>query len=337
MSSTRVVTPIERIEYLVLRRFPFARAVEYPPLLGSRMPQPDNTELRAKIKTYRAELAALSVDALNDCYSNEVRKEVEERRAKAEAEEQWRFFNQAWTNADFAHWSRTADWTLDEAIALSFGKAPEYVSWKKVESLTEISPFAAQYARRRDLVQRAVRWKQLFDPVLPGFFLAWAKRTDISVPEQLTTAIEARGVQVADWKTVYDEAKVKWEENYAALERLYEQSRKGAQDNHAKWLELSQRKDELIQSLKERVATLNARAVEAPPVVPEKSLGTREQESLLKLVIGMAVAGYGYDPKAERSPQIPEIAGDLELAGISMSDDTVRKWLRAAAELLPSK
>jgi hypothetical protein len=35
------------------------------------------------------------------------------------------FFNQPDAVADYDHWSKTAHWTLDEAIALSFGKAPE--------------------------------------------------------------------------------------------------------------------------------------------------------------------------------------------------------------------
>ena len=58
---------------------------------------------------------------------------------------------------------------------------------------------------------------------------------------------------------------------------------------------------------------------------------------MLKLIIGMAVGGYGYDPKAERSAQVTEIASDLEKVGISLDADTVRKWLRAAADLLPGE
>jgi hypothetical protein len=51
----------------------------------------------------------------------------------------------------------------------------------------------------------------------------------------------------------------------------------------------------------------------------------------------MAVAGYAYDPKAARSDKTTEIAGDLERAGVPLDVDTVRKWLREAAELLPPK
>jgi hypothetical protein len=64
-------------------------------------------------------------------------------------------------------------------------------------------------------------------------------------------------------------------------------------------------------------------------------LGTRERESLLKLVIGMAVGGYGYDPRAGRSEQPSQIAADLATAGVALDVDTVRKWLREAAEHLP--
>jgi len=51
----------------------------------------------------------------------------------------------------------------------------------------------------------------------------------------------------------------------------------------------------------------------------------------------MAVAAYAYDSKAGRSDRPTEIAGDLERAGVPLDVDTVRKWLREAAELLPPK
>lgn len=67
-----------------------------------------------------------------------------------------------------------------------------------------------------------------------------------------------------------------------------------------------------------------------------KSLSDKERTSLLKMVIGMAIEGYGYDPKARRSPIAGEIASALQLRGISLDEDTVRKWLKEAAQHLPS-
>ena len=66
-----------------------------------------------------------------------------------------------------------------------------------------------------------------------------------------------------------------------------------------------------------------------------KQLGTKERESLLKMIIGMARGGYAYDPKLNRSAVPQEIANVLAKHGVTLDVDTVRKWLREAAEFLP--
>jgi hypothetical protein len=53
-----------------------------------------------------------------------------------------RFFNQPHAAADFEHWSKLAHWTLDEAVALSSGKAPERVNWEAVSKYLQLSSFA---------------------------------------------------------------------------------------------------------------------------------------------------------------------------------------------------
>jgi hypothetical protein len=63
-----------------------------------------------------------------------------------------------------------------------------------------------------------------------------------------------------------------------------------------------------------------------------------KQGTLLKLVIGMAIEGYRYDPEAVRSEAPAEIASDLAKQGLNVTDDTVRKWLKAATSaVLPKK
>lgn len=61
----------------------------------------------------------------------------------------------------------------------------------------------------------------------------------------------------------------------------------------------------------------------------------RERSTLYKLIIAMAVDGYGYDPMASRSPLPKELEGILDRMGLSVSDDTIRKKLREASELMP--
>lgn len=61
-------------------------------------------------------------------------------------------------------------------------------------------------------------------------------------------------------------------------------------------------------------------------------------QTLLKLVIGMAMDAYQYDPNAIRNPATGENKGSiktaLELKGIKIDADTIRKHLTEAKELL---
>ncbi|HXI87153.1 MAG TPA: hypothetical protein VNH64_06815 [Parvularculaceae bacterium] len=68
----------------------------------------------------------------------------------------------------------------------------------------------------------------------------------------------------------------------------------------------------------------------------EKELGERERTTLLKMIIGMAIKGYTYDPKVERSAIPREIAEDIQSLKFDISTQTVPEKLAAARELLPS-
>lgn len=67
----------------------------------------------------------------------------------------------------------------------------------------------------------------------------------------------------------------------------------------------------------------------------DKDLNPKARTSLLKLVIGMAAGGYGFDPTDARSEITKDIADDLERQGVPLKRDTILKWLREGAELLP--
>lgn len=69
----------------------------------------------------------------------------------------------------------------------------------------------------------------------------------------------------------------------------------------------------------------------------DKPLAIRERDTLLKLVIGMAIKGYSHDPAASKSTAPKEIADDLTALGMTITDDTVRKYLKQAADnVLPT-
>ncbi len=73
----------------------------------------------------------------------------------------------------------------------------------------------------------------------------------------------------------------------------------------------------------------------------EKILGTTERNQLLKMVLGMAINTYRYDPAAKRNEATKQIVDDLSKIGISIDDGTVLKYLKEAATsvsyTMPSK
>jgi hypothetical protein len=304
------------IEFLVRRKFPLPR-VHLSPLAPSRASTKFEERRFKETSDYREALTAMPADDFAALLKSEQDKEISELRAKAEAEEQARFYNQPHATADVLFWSKAAYWTLEEAIALSFGKNPQYVNWESLSRLRENSSFIEKYRRLRDLATRAIYIQKLFDPVLPGFYLQWIKTNGLEFPKDLEAAVIAHAGAFADWKGSYDELFAMYESHKADWKKM-------AKD----W------RGQALKDIEERDAArqqLNSGLEEAKKTVaPETSLGKRERESMLKLIAAMAIGGYGHDPKATRSDTVKSITDDLERAGMTLSDDTVRRYLTEA-------
>lgn len=72
-------------------------------------------------------------------------------------------------------------------------------------------------------------------------------------------------------------------------------------------------------------------SIDPDDVKPE---GAVSRKALLRLVIGMAVKGYNYDPSAKKNSAGTDIESDLQRMGISLGDDQIRKALKEAATLI---
>ncbi len=62
----------------------------------------------------------------------------------------------------------------------------------------------------------------------------------------------------------------------------------------------------------------------------DRPVSEKERKTFLRIVLGMAIGGYGYDHRAERGPTAKEIADDLLRLGMSVDVDTVRAKLKEA-------
>lgn len=69
----------------------------------------------------------------------------------------------------------------------------------------------------------------------------------------------------------------------------------------------------------------------------DKPLDPRERSTLYKIILTMAMDGYGYVPSDRRSPIPGQISEATERQGVPITDETISRHLRAATQLLPGK
>jgi len=226
------------------------------------------------------------------------------------------FWQAAIPDANCEYWARMPHWTEEEAAALLLGVNPEIMtngsdSWEDI-----VRAHAGQYAGILALTRRVTANRQIEPPCTPARWLAWAIALDMPVPEELRQLVD-------QWDGVGKASEDREAESLlrTRIEEL-EAELAAVQNAHR----------EFVQGLKaDHLAELIAAAKSNQP------LGARERETMLKIVIGMAVKGYSFDPRASRSDRINEIVRDVEKCGLSVSDDTVRRYLKEAAELLPAQ
>lgn len=320
--------PVDPIEFLVTQKFPplVLAVLPSPGRINQSVSAPSSPVKRQLRQTemdlYRKTLGALPADELEALFKSEWDKAVaQEFVGNAEKEEAKRFFHHPGASADFDHWSKAAYWSLEEAAALSFGKAPEVVNSASLQPFQRASPFPKRYARLLDLARRASIRRTLYDPCQPILFVKWAEQNDIEFPAALAEKVISRSGSYIDWKQEYEKLEPllgEWQKMCAELGKTIDAC-------HA---EIESLTAELLQLRAEAAA-----ASVAPP--PEKPQSTRERIGMLKVIYAMAIRGYGIDPAAKRSKLVPEIAGDLAREGLSLSDDTIRRYIKEACDLLP--
>jgi hypothetical protein len=198
--------------------------------------------------------------------------------------------------ADFAYWAKMADWTEEEAASLFLGLNPDFMADLEL-TYGAATEYAAEYFSLQNLASRATERRHIPYPYSPARWLTWAKECNLPIPPALEEEI------------------LRWD---------------GASGSA-----VSADRARIVE-LEAQLAELTAKAdsgSSGTTVAP--SVGTRERDSMLTLIIAMAVKGYGFNPAAKRSDSIKDIVSDIEKCGLSLSDDTVRRYLRDGVELLP--
>ena len=207
------------------------------------------------------------------------------------------------------HWHVASDFTGDEVTALVMGDDPSSANY----SGSEGRPL---YRKLKESYNAAKRWHALDDHAQ----LQW-DQIGVGSKEELLNSI---GVAQALLHFDLDEA-----ENFASWLASDERSgfsiQRFTRAEVRRWLDACG-----VQSIYEFTENKSAKS---------ESLSQKERNTMLKLIVGMAVAGYKYSPVSKNNGDaIKEIQNDLADLDMSLSDDTIRNYLKEAVEkVLPGK
>lgn len=310
------IPEFDPVEFLVQRRYPSA-LVRFL-AAGAATPNPvvdQAGEARAalvdalvggteNVEAYRQELKAKPAEELALLVVQEKQRQELQRVLAEDTEEKKQLFNQPpATEVDYTHWAKLGTWTISEAVTLSMGRNPKYVSWDLIKAKTS-SKFVQAYGQRQELVLRGdLPWQQHMGGhrIRPMELYTWVQKLELDFPEELGKQL-VKFAGAVDWRVSYE----------AAMKRCRE---------------LSAKLDEVTQAL---VAKADEKPVEKAREKPV-SVATTERNTLLKMVYAMAKDAYGFTPGMKGSS-----ASDIEKAatsaGIKLDADTARKWLKSAAD-----
>lgn len=342
-----IIAPLwqkDPIRYLLNDKFPVQVMVS---LFDNSQPETEVKQTtRKEIAEFQESLKKKTKEEITVLVAEARNREIERLRLQEEKIEREAFFNHPSSNADFSYWSRISYWTLEEGVALSLGKNPRIVNSEKLRAHRGISPFIAKYESKHEEVRRAKAMVQLWDITDPFLFTKWAQRVGFEMPAELSSKILVLGPQNLDWKLEFEQEVVAKAKVQISLNEANEKMLEILKENSSFIEKMNAENNKLIQGYQRQIAERNQFIAQQkqeidvlktvkPATIKEQKpeLGLRERESLLKLILGMAVDGYGYDPKASKSSQIKEISGHLFTCGLSLDEDTVRKYLNEAKAL----
>jgi hypothetical protein len=236
--------------------------------------------------------------------------------------------------ADFLFWDRIAYWTVEEATALSFGFDPNLANWGELLSCDH--PFTKLYENRRALALRAVEMGQLPKLAAPLDYISWTKKVGIEFNPDLEKKVRARcEVRVAH-------RAVNQHPGPKVLKSLFKIALGMVMvidGFNPKAPDRSIYQD-IADDLQIVEFQVGAESVER--VLTGAADGSNElsdpgdYETLTKMVVGIAIKHYNYDPLVKRSQATQKITNDLLLKNITVDADTVRLRLKEAAALLRS-
>jgi hypothetical protein len=225
--------------------------------------------------------------------------------------------------ADIGRWSAVQHWTVEEGVALSYGYDPRVVNSRALQSYDE-HPFAEEYDRRSDLATRAIAARQLSARTSPKRFIRWAKTVGINFPVALVEVVKSPTTAKGAVGTTSSPSglmrRVKTLSRIAIgmIEHIYG---------------LNPEYETIAVDMQSAGIPLDTESMARclKPVDDLDGILPEAQNSLSKIILGLAIRHFSYDATASRSKATSEIAKAVQDSGRSVTVDTIFKRLRETA------
>jgi hypothetical protein len=231
---------------------------------------------------------------------------------------------------DFDYWLNLPFWSPETGIPLMLGKDPRTLNWNVLRHLTGFNDLADEFDRAYSLFYKDYKAGFIRGSSPPEVFVAWAMDAGLDMPRPLR-GFAQRTVKLRqyfrqlDYRTTVDTEQVNADPDLGR-----------SQSQPVSDLEIEQGiRSKVTHAMSRKVAEVSS--IESPSPVVETPLSTKERATTFKMILGMAMGGYAYKPGASRNGATSDIANDVHAIGLQIDEDTVRKYLREAAEtLLPA-
>ena len=221
-------------------------------------------------------------------------------------------------DADFLKWIRRGNWTADQATALTFGKNPDRMNLDYASNGgRHPSEFAQYYVNMHERVVEAQRCGSLPNWIPPAVYVQWANENRISIPPDIEVGLTAAENEITDLRQRNSEL-------VDQVELLEDETS-----------ELKQRLMELKYQLdKARTSSVVAQAANEVEEAPKRqSDESRDRNTLLKIILSIAIEKYRYKIDGAKQSATRHIADATLRNGLKVSDDTVQKRLDEARNL----
>lgn len=288
-----------------------------PPLLGELFAL-SNGKLFDALSAFRAELvrdlAAIPLEQLRESFTEHGQPKTLDRKTWCN-EQRHKFATRfrsmgKWQHAllvpdkslaKFDYWAKAAFFSLDEVLWLSVGLEPLHefrtALTKGAQQGNQRDPVIRHLASQRELLRRGLDPNGIERRLTAQKVLSWANLVQHELHPGFRRALEQMVQR-------------------GAPPQMAAPAAEGVSDTQAN--------------------THNDQQAVATDVQPDtKRLDPRERLAMAKLLVAIAIAEYGYDPDARRSPVPKELTDLVDGLGLGLSRDTILKYLRLGAQHLP--